>query len=69
MSKTMRNTQEKSRYFSDNLFSLMATLTSEIEELPKELQIRLSSVADQLLDEVYSQAKFERCVPKVTRPQ
>lgn len=66
MSKTTQKTEPKSRYYSENLFSLMAELAEEIEALPSDLQKRLNGVADQLLSEVYSQAKFERSVP-VTR--
>jgi len=69
MSKATHKTEPKSRYFSDNLFSLMAELAEEIEALPSGLQKRLNGVADQLLSEVYSQAKFERSVPVTRRPQ
>lgn len=69
MSKATQKIDPKSRYFSDNLFSLMAELAEEIDALPTGLRKRLNGVADQLLSEVYSQAKFERSVPVTQRPQ
>lgn len=69
MPKATHKIDPKSRYFSENLFSLMAELAEEIEALPPGLQKRLNGVADQLLSEVYSQAQFERSVPVTQKPQ
>lgn len=69
MTNTKRTTQEKERVISDKLFSLMADLVSEIEELPEELQKNLNKLADKLLDEIYSQARLERCLADVSKKQ
>lgn len=45
---------------SDKIFYLIANLMAEIKKLPKELQVDLDMIADQILEEVYAQASFER---------
>lgn len=69
MVKAIRKTQEKEGYCSDNLFSLLADLMAEIEKLPNDLQVRLESVAGQLLEEAYGQARLERYVVDVSAQQ
>ena len=68
----MPNEEHKTRglkTYSDNLFSLLGELSGEVANLPEELRKNLSSVAERLLVEVYSQAEFERTKPATLRLQ